>query len=518
MTSLYLFRRVFFILAIAALASLLTKSRALSERPIAARILNFGGGMHPEFTVKLGGDLRANILNEQTFQDMMETLGDDRRAVLMRDGGVLSVPSQQYWASFGFLDSSQNYIGPHVTTNGAGSFIFPCNILGDVIVGWSPNGGACSSDASRIRIGEAFNLINPFQVASSLLSYGRKQVNSSEGDGLSLNPGQQQTLIRTRKSTQFCEYWESSDGWNGWYCASTPALLEANNNRRPGSQITAREEVDSYSVDVFQGDILVQSEETPQAVRVLEGQRYTYPGGEINPIDVSLEANSCEVLKALNPYYAMSEETPDSLSIPITEQLQGHREALGVSGRPGNLSDLEQEVVDEMNLARTNPDAYIEFLAERRQYFRGNRLELPGETPLSTEEGVAAYDDAIAFLRSVRPRPVLADSSGMSQSAEDIVREQSAQGGEGHGNDLAGRLARYGSVGCSGGENISYGSSTAWDVVIQLIVDDGQFHRTHRENMFNPDFLVTGVACGTHPEWRAMCAITYANGYVEGAN
>ena len=79
-----------------------------------------------------------------------------------------------------------------------------------------------------------------------------------------------------------------------------------------------------------------------------------------------------------------------------------------------------------------------------------------------------------------------------------------------------GSIGRHGSAGCRWAENVSYGSDTARDVVIQLIVEDGQFPKYHRENIFTLDFQVTGVACDSHPEWRSVCAIIYANGYLEG--
>ena len=509
-------RKAILVLSITALTALITQSSAFSARNIAARILNFGGGEDSAFNIKLETNARTTMLNSD-FRNVME-------AVLMRDGGVLSVPSQGYWTSFGFVDNRQNYTGPHVTTNGEGSFRFPCTIEGSVIIGWAPNGQTCVGDASRIQIGSAsdIKLKYPFSLVSSLLKFEAKQINNiDEGDGLNVSPGEQQTLIRARKLSQICEYWKSPDGFSGWYCASTPELLESTNNRRPGSQITSREEVASYVVDVLQGDILAQPEASSQGVSVLKGQQYSYPSGEIQPIDVNSAANSCDVLKALNPYYAMAEDTPNSIKVPLEEQLKGHRDALGVSGRPATLSDLERGVVEEMNLARTNPADYAEFLAERRQYFNGNLLELPGEIPLRTSEGFAAYENAISFLKSVRPRPAFAVSAGMSQASEDLVREQSAQGGVGHGsgaNSMTGRLSRYGSVGCGSAENVSYGSSTARDVVIQLIVDEGQSQKYHRENMFNPDHLVTGVACGSHPDWRSNCTIVYANGYLEAAN
>ena len=183
------------------------------------------------------------------------------------------------------------------------------------------------------------------------------------------------------------------------------------------------------------------------------------------------------------------------------------------------LTALEAEVLTEMNLARTQPADYAEFLAERRKYFRGKRFERPGETTIVTKEGVSAVDEAIEFLRAVKPVEPLRPSPGLSRAARDHVLDQGPSGGLGHrGNDgsrMADRVNRYGDWSGKIGENISYGRSEAREVVIQLIVDDGAPSRGHRKNLFDPDFRVVGIACGTHAQYRAMCVTTFASGYQE---
>jgi uncharacterized protein YkwD len=175
-------------------------------------------------------------------------------------------------------------------------------------------------------------------------------------------------------------------------------------------------------------------------------------------------------------------------------------------------------VVREMNLARQNPALYATFLQELRSRMSGNVLVLPGHTRIRTKEGTAAVDEAIRFLQNAHPLAPLALSAGMSRAAADHCADQ-ANGGFGHeGRDRshAGqRIARYGT--CMGGwaENISYGKSSARDVVLALIIDDGLPARKHRNNIFNPTYNVAGAAFGPHARFRTMCSMDFAGGYAE---
>jgi uncharacterized protein YkwD len=171
-----------------------------------------------------------------------------------------------------------------------------------------------------------------------------------------------------------------------------------------------------------------------------------------------------------------------------------------------------------MNLARQNPAHYAAYIEELRGHFQGNLLVLPGRIPFRTKEGVQALDGAIRFLRSTAPQAPLSFSPGMSRAAADHVAEQ-AGGGMSHsgrgGSNTGDRINRYGMWSGTWGENLSCGRQGARETVIALIVDDGLRSRKHRANIFSPKYNYAGAAIGSHAQYRTICSIEFAGGYVE---
>lgn len=182
----------------------------------------------------------------------------------------------------------------------------------------------------------------------------------------------------------------------------------------------------------------------------------------------------------------------------------------------GSMSS--RAVIRELNLARQNPAVYATFVEELRGRMSGNVMVLPGRTRIRTNEGTNALDEAIRFLRNVQPQAPLALSPGMCRAAADHCADQ-ASGGFGHaGRDSSHadtRIARYGTFGGCWGENISYGKSTARDVVLALIIDDGLPARKHRKNIFNPSFNFAGAAFGRHARFGTICSMDFAGAYAE---
>lgn len=162
-------------------------------------------------------------------------------------------------------------------------------------------------------------------------------------------------------------------------------------------------------------------------------------------------------------------------------------------------------VLEEMNLARTNPHAYAQFIF--------------AQADVRSRSDARAMQEAVNFLNRARPLPPLAFSSGLSMGAMSHVVNQGGVGEVGHeGADRSSpwdRMARYGKWVGTAGENISYGVYSPRQIVISLIVDAGISNRGHRKNIFKSDFRVAGVACGSHARYGTMCVMDFAGGFIE---
>lgn len=76
-------------------------------------------------------------------------------------------------------------------------------------------------------------------------------------------------------------------------------------------------------------------------------------------------------------------------------------------------------------------------------------------------------------------------------------------------------MSRYGTWGVIWGENIAYGKTSARDIVLALIIDDGLRERKHRKNIFNPKFNYAGAAAGPHAHFGSVCTTDFAGAYAE---
>ena len=188
----------------------------------------------------------------------------------------------------------------------------------------------------------------------------------------------------------------------------------------------------------------------------------------------------------------------------------------------GFLSQLEKEIFEEMNLARTEPQKYAAFIEEYKKYYDGNRLTIPGrKKAIVTNDGLTAVDEAVKFLRAQQPLPAFEVSKGICSAAADHAKDLASSGISGHkGSDGSlpnARVDRYGRWEGAIGETIVYELSPARQIIIALIIDDGVPNRGHRRNIFDPNYKITGISVSDPFSFGQKCVIDYVGGFKEKA-
>lgn len=182
------------------------------------------------------------------------------------------------------------------------------------------------------------------------------------------------------------------------------------------------------------------------------------------------------------------------------------------------LSNLEKEVIHELNKVRSNPKRYAEeYMEDLRASFEGKTFIYPGHTPINTTEGVFPLNECIEILKKTEIKSTLQPAEGLSRAAYFLSEDQSKHGGIGHisrnGSTPKSRIERYGHWDICTSEDITYGSFEARQIVISLLIDDGVPDRGHRKNILNECSHFVGVSFGGHPSYQSMCVIDYAGAY-----
>lgn len=181
-------------------------------------------------------------------------------------------------------------------------------------------------------------------------------------------------------------------------------------------------------------------------------------------------------------------------------------------------TQIEQEILKEINTVRQNPQIYIAHLEEFKKLFRGKTVEYP-ENILMTNEGTSAVDEAIKFLQKQAKLEPLTYSAGLTKPAKlqlnDLLENYSLGHTGKDGSDLPKRISRFGKYNKLASENVIDQMSNPKDIVMLMIVDDGVKSRGHRKNIFNKTFKLAGVAYEVNSSNMPVTVMVFADSFVE---
>lgn len=178
---------------------------------------------------------------------------------------------------------------------------------------------------------------------------------------------------------------------------------------------------------------------------------------------------------------------------------------------------LIEDMRDEHNKLRQNPRSFIPALQDRLYRMKDGKIIVRTGVKLVTKEGEAAIKEAIEYLEEAEPiTQSLKACKALCKSAQGHADDTGPKGMTGHygsnGSEMTERIDQYVEYAEWKGENCNYSEfNKARDIVIDLLIDDGQADRSHRRNLFEPNFICLGVGMAEHSKYRKAVVINYAS-------
>jgi len=169
-----------------------------------------------------------------------------------------------------------------------------------------------------------------------------------------------------------------------------------------------------------------------------------------------------------------------------------------------------KELVQEINSVRTNPKDYVEKIERYKSYFVGKILKVPNsKINIQTKEGPDAYEECANFLKTAEPICELIPSKALTKMSNELLEVVKKDPGELGSVDMNALIEKYGSFAGNFNRVMECGGATPEQVVINLLVSDGEKTRGQRDALLSKSLKRVGVASGEHDIYRTATMILF---------
>ena len=185
-----------------------------------------------------------------------------------------------------------------------------------------------------------------------------------------------------------------------------------------------------------------------------------------------------------------------------------------------DYAEKARTIFELINKYRANPRELARHLERLKKYLdtSTNILSEPDKIQIQMVEGEEVFNEAINFLKNLRPLEPLQWEDALAASAQEHVDDIGPKGlllyQSSDGTEPEDRITKYGRYVDSLGENIDFGPNDAIGVIVSLTFDDGEEERPHRDNLFKNEYKKIGIACGPHQTEFQMCVMDLAYDFI----
>ena len=177
---------------------------------------------------------------------------------------------------------------------------------------------------------------------------------------------------------------------------------------------------------------------------------------------------------------------------------------------------MQKEIFRELVELRLDPKKYAYKVERSKKYFiEGGKIwRYKNNIPVITEEGPAAYDEAIDFLKNkAETISTLNASKGLSKIASDILPKYK----KGVNVEIETIVKKYGEFDGKIKAFVqldSASSPTAEQIIINLLVCDGDKTRENRDTLLSKEINFVGVAIGNENSNRKDSVIVVCTDFM----
>ena len=185
-----------------------------------------------------------------------------------------------------------------------------------------------------------------------------------------------------------------------------------------------------------------------------------------------------------------------------------------------DYAEKSRTIFNLINKYRANPRELARHLERLKKYLdtSTNILSEPDKIQIQMVEGEEVFNEAINYLKNLKPLEPLQWEDALAASAQEHVDDIGPKGlllyQSSDGTEPEDRITKSGTYEESLGENIAFGPNDAIGVIVSLTLDDGEEERPHRDNLFKTDYRKIGIACGPHQTEFQMCVMDLAYDFI----
>lgn len=171
-----------------------------------------------------------------------------------------------------------------------------------------------------------------------------------------------------------------------------------------------------------------------------------------------------------------------------------------------------RQLVDEITQARTDPKSYADKVEAYIPHFKDKILRLPNTNiGIRTQEGADAYKECVDYLKNkANPCEGQIPSKGLTKIADELLVVVQKDPAELNSVDMNALIDKYGSFTGAFNRVMECGGATPEQIVINILVSDGDKNRGQRDALLNKSLKRIGVASGDHDVYKHATIIIFS--------